>query len=63
MLIQIFISGIIILEFKRKLIQIAAVADVNVKKMLKADNAIVAELDSLDCYPITQMDVHLVGKV
>ena len=52
-----------ILEFKRQFIQIAAVADVNAKKTLKADNAIVAELDSLDCYPITQMDVHLVGNV
>ena len=52
-----------ILEIKRKFIQIAAVADVNAKKMLKADNAIVAELDSLDCYPITQMDVHLVGNI
>ena len=52
-----------ILEFKTKFIQIAAVADVNAKKMLKADNAIVAELDSLDCYPITQMDVHPVGNL
>ena len=52
-----------ILEFKRKFIQIAAVADVNAKKTLKADNAIVAELDSLDCYLITQMDVHPVGNL
>ena len=51
------------LEFKRKFIQIAAVADVNAKKMLKEDNAIVAEPDSLDCCPITQMDVHHVGNV
>ena len=52
-----------ILEFKRKFIQIAAVADANAKKMLMAGNAIGAELDFLDCYPITQMDVHLVGNV